>query len=101
MYFWLTTYYRHGHNHVLLQFTIKQLEIVLRSRSSVSVSPRWRPKPQTSIRDQYPRDIVKPAGLKNDVNSMRFIERNKVSVCGRVLLVCNIGISATDLLDPL
>ena len=29
-----------------------------------------------SFRDQYLRDIVKPAGLKNDVNSIRSIERN-------------------------
>ena len=27
-FFWLTTYNRHGHNLVLLKFTIKQLEIV-------------------------------------------------------------------------
>ena len=26
--FWLTTYYRYGHNLVLLKFTIKQLEVV-------------------------------------------------------------------------
>ena len=32
---------------------------------------------QPSIRDQYPRDIVKPAGMKNDVNSMRSVERNE------------------------
>ena len=28
VFFWLTTYYRHGHNLVLLKFTIKQVEIV-------------------------------------------------------------------------
>ena len=50
--FWLTTYYSHGHNLVLLNFTIKQLDIFqvhlvrglidnsMRSRLSVSVSPR-------------------------------------------------------------
>ena len=27
--------------------------------------------------DQYPRDIVKPTGMKNDVNIMRCVERNK------------------------
>ena len=27
-----------------------------------------------SIRNQYPLDIVKPGGLKNDVNNMRFVE---------------------------
>ena len=27
------------------------------------------------IRDQFPRDIVKPAGMKYDVNSMRSVER--------------------------
>ena len=32
-----------------------------------------------SIRDQYPRDIVKPAGMKNDINSMR-------SLCTDVIL---------------
>ena len=35
----------------------------------------------TCIRDQYPRDIVKPAGMRNDINSMsmRFVERKKGS----------------------
>ena len=28
-----------------------------------------------SIRDQYPREIVKPARIKNDVNSVRSVER--------------------------
>ena len=28
-----------------------------------------------SIRNQYPRDMVKPAGMKNDVNTMRSIKR--------------------------
>ena len=28
------------------------------------------------LRDQYPRDIIKPAGLKNDVNSVRSVERD-------------------------
>ena len=49
----------------------------------MSVSPRWRPKLEMTWRtrsghrdDQYNRDIVKPAGLKNDVNGMRSIERN-------------------------
>ena len=28
--------------------------------------------------DQYPRDIVKPEGLKNDVNGMRSVERKKL-----------------------
>ena len=27
MFFWLTTYFRHGHNVILLKFTIKQLEM--------------------------------------------------------------------------
>ena len=31
-----------------------------------------------SIRGQYPRDIVKPAGMKNDVNSMRSVVRKKL-----------------------
>ena len=30
-----------------------------------------------SIRDQYPRDIVKPVGLKKDVNRKRSVERSK------------------------
>ena len=38
----------------------------------MSDSPRLRPKPEMS---QYPRSI--PAGMKNDVNSMRSVERNK------------------------
>ena len=29
-----------------------------------------------SIRNQYARVFVKPAGMKNDVNSMRPVERN-------------------------
>ena len=39
----------------------------MRSRLSVSHS---------SIRDQYPRDIVTPTGMKNDVNIMRSVEHN-------------------------
>ena len=27
MFFWLTTYFRHGHNVIILKFTIKQLEM--------------------------------------------------------------------------
>ena len=27
MFFWMTTYFRHGHNVILLKFTIKQLEM--------------------------------------------------------------------------
>ena len=34
----------------------------------------------TSIRDQCLRDIVKPAGLKNDVNIMRSIESNYMTL---------------------
>ena len=75
---------RHGHNLVLLKFTIKQHEIVwihlvwhgidtsMRSRPSVSVSPRRRLKPEMTW---YPRSII-PAGLKNEVNSVRSVERN-------------------------
>ena len=29
-----------------------------------------------SIRDQYPRDVITPAGMKNDVNNMRSVEHN-------------------------
>ena len=39
----------------------------MRSRLSMSHS---------SIRDQYPRDIVTPTGMKNDVNIMRSVEHN-------------------------
>ena len=31
MFFWLTTYYRHGHNLVLLKLTLKQLVVYLLS----------------------------------------------------------------------
>ena len=49
--FWLTTYYRHGHNLVLLKFTTKQLvwhrvNTSMRLRLSLSVSPRWQRKPE-------------------------------------------------------
>ena len=39
----------------------------MRSRLNVSHS---------SILDQYPRDIVTPTGMKNDVNIMRYVEHN-------------------------
>ena len=39
----------------------------MRSRLSVSHS---------SIRDQSPRDIVAPTGMKNDLNIMRSVEHN-------------------------
>ena len=52
----------------------------MRSRPSVSVSPRRRENLKwPGIHDQYPRDIVKPAGLKNDVSSMRSVECNYVN----------------------
>lgn len=31
----------------------------------------------TCIRDQYPRDIVKPAGMKNGINRKRSVERKE------------------------
>ena len=34
----------------------------------------------TGLRDQYPPDIVKPARLKNDVDSMRSIERKCIDL---------------------
>ena len=43
----------------------------MRLRPSVSVSPRWRLKPQMTW---HPRSV--PAGLKNDVKSIRSIECN-------------------------
>ena len=84
-FFWLTAYYRHGHNFALLKFTIKQLEIVLihlvwhridtslKSRPSVSVSQSkmaakaWNPRSIPSIHDQYPWDIVKPRGTEKQL----------------------------------
>ena len=98
-FFWLTTKSRHGHNLVLLKLTIKQLEIVymnlvwhridtrMTSRRSVSRSPRWRlkSKKKPGSRDQYPRDIEKPAGMKNDVNSMRSVERIKKPSVSQVI----------------
>ena len=47
------------------------------SRLSVSVQDYGQSLKWPSIRDQYPRDIVKPSGTKSDVNSMRSVERNK------------------------
>ena len=34
-------------------------------------------KAWNGIRSQYPRDFVNPPGMKNDVNSMRSMERNE------------------------
>ena len=43
----------------------------------MSVSKRWCQSLEwLDIRDQYPREMVKPAGLKNDVNRMHSTERN-------------------------
>ena len=41
------------------------------SRLSAPVSSKWRPKPEMT---RHPRSM--PAGLKNDVNSMRSVELN-------------------------
>ena len=45
----------------------------------MSVSPRWRPKSEMTVHEEYPRDIVKPAALKNDVNSMHSVWRKKTA----------------------
>ena len=84
VFFWLTTYYRHGFNLVL--FTTKQLDskVILSGIGSIpawdwgpvchSVQEGGKSLKWSDIRDQYPQDIAIPAGLKNDVNSMRSIE---------------------------
>ena len=92
MFLCLRNCYRHGHNLVLLKFAISQLEMVKIIYSSCLASDRYpykieakcisRSKMTTKsrkwvgIRHQYPRDILKPSGLKNDLKSMRSIERN-------------------------
>ena len=48
------------------------------SRSSVLVSSRWRPKQEMT---RHPRSV--PAGLKNDVNSMRSVELNNIGFIQR------------------
>jgi len=45
-----------------------------------SVQGRGESPKSPGIRDQYPRDIVKPAGPKNDVNSMRSVEHKKCNI---------------------
>ena len=78
-------YYRYVHNLVLLKFTIRQVEIVkihfvcpwidpsmtLRLSVSQSQSLKW-----PSIRDHYPYNIVKAAGMKNNLTSMRSVRFN-------------------------
>ena len=48
----------------------------------MSVSPRWWPLKPEKINTcgtlQNPRDIAKPAGMKNDVDSMRSLEFNDI-----------------------
>ena len=48
-----------------------RIDTSMSSRPSASVSSRWRPKPEMT---RHPRSM--PAGLKNDVNSMRSVELN-------------------------
>ena len=43
-FFWFTTFYRHGHNLVLLKYTIGLRSIP--GRLSVSHGPKWRRKPE-------------------------------------------------------
>ena len=40
-------------------------------------SVKMATKAWNGIRSQYPRDFVNPPGMKNDVNSMRSMERNE------------------------
>ena len=89
----MISYYRQGRNLVLLKFIFI---IANRSWLSVSLSPRWRPRlsgrplplvgrrktlrtrlKRVGILDQHPRDILKPAGLENDLNIMCSIERKQ------------------------
>ena len=83
-FFWLTTYYRYDNNLVLLKSTTKQLKSLNSSCLSSeqghayqSVLGDGESLKSPDIHDQYPRDTVKPAGLKNDVNRTRSAERNK------------------------
>ena len=78
---WLTTYYTHGQNLILLKFTIKQLEMSLNSScltshqylheieakcvSQSKMGAKARNDLASAIK--YQRDIIKPLGLKNDV----------------------------------
>ena len=84
-FFWLTTFDRHGHDLVLLKFTIKELNssclfgigsIPAWDRGQVRQSDQDGGDSQKTwpgIRDQYLREILEPAGLKNDFNSMRSV----------------------------
>ena len=49
MCFWLTTYYRHGHNLVLLKFTIKQLEILQIQEKKKGVLAIYTAKPEIPV----------------------------------------------------
>ena len=56
----------------------------VRSRPRVSVSPTWRRKVETVqpgnslASDQYPRDVIRHVGLKNDIQSVRFPTLNAI-----------------------
>ena len=63
---------------VLIHLSWNWIDNSMRSRSSVMVSLRWQLKPENDQASAInnPRDIVKPAGLKDDVNIMHSLERN-------------------------